>query len=236
VAAGTDWIYAAFVAGLLALGAFGSYRAGLILQQQAPPANLLLNPLDNLLRLVLVGLCFLVGARLGPGPSALGWSLDRLPRDLAVGLAAGLALALLLNALGRLAVRRWGEQIMPTRMLQCMLPADGREWAGVLLALLPAALLEELIFRSLPLGGLGWLISPWLLLWPLALLFGLLHWPQGGWGVAATALAAVLLSLLFLTTGSLWAALTAHYVMNVHQLIEARRQGLAPLRAAPVTR
>ena len=99
------------------------------------------------------------------------------------------------------------------------------------LALLPAAMLEELLFRSLPLGGLTWLVAPHWLLWPLAVFFGLLHWPQGGWGVAGTMLAAILLSLLFLATGSIWPPLAAHYVMNLLQVAVAVRAGVRPLRA-----
>ncbi len=98
------------------------------------------------------------------------------------------------------------------------------------LALLPAAALEELLFRSLPLGGLAWLIEPQWLMWPLALFFGLLHWPQGGWGVTGTTLAAIMLSLLFLATGSIWPPLATHYVMNVLQVAVAVRTGVRPLR------
>jgi membrane protease YdiL (CAAX protease family) len=100
----------------------------------------------------------------------------------------------------------------------------------VLLALLPAAAVEELLFRSLPLGGLGWLVPPQWLLWPLALFFGLLHWPQGPWGVLGTALAGIALSLLFLATRSLWVPLAAHYVMNVVQILAAKMIGIKPLR------
>jgi len=230
-----DWVFALITASLIALGAVSSWRAGQVLARFTPPHNLLLDPVDNVVRLAAIGLVFFIGARLGPGPEALGWSLNRLPRDLSIGLVVGLGLALALNAAGQLAERRWGPEVTSTRLVQCMLPVNGREWVGVALALVPAALLEELVFRSLPLGGLSWLVSPWLLLWPLALLFGLLHWPQGGWGVAGAALAAVCLSFVFLITGSLWAALMAHYVMNMHQIIAARRQGLPPLRAQPVT-
>jgi len=102
----------------------------------------------------------------------------------------------------------------------------------VLMALLPAAALEELLFRSLPLGGLTWLVPPWWLMWPLALFFGLLHWPQGAWGVVGTTLAAIVLSLLFLATGSIWAVLAAHYIFNVLQIVAAQWMGLQPLRAA----
>jgi membrane protease YdiL (CAAX protease family) len=153
-------------------------------------------------------------------------------RDLVLGVALGLISAAALNLGGKLAERRWGPEVFSTKLLQCMLPINRKEWAGVLLALLPAAMLEELLFRSLPLGGLAWLAPPWWLLWPLALLFGLLHWPQGGWGVTGAAFTAVVLSLLFLATGSIWAPLAAHYAMNVCQFVVAKLSGLKPLRGA----
>ena len=124
-----------------------------------------------------------------------------------------------------------GAGVYEDKLLRCILPAGRHEWPGVVLALLPAAALEELLFRSLPLGGLARLVAPHWLMWPLALLFGLLHWPQGGWGVVGTTVAAVALSLLFLATGSVWAPLAAHYVLNVLQLVLARWMGIQPLRA-----
>jgi membrane protease YdiL (CAAX protease family) len=224
------WIFAAGVAALIALVSYTTVRSGLALRTWTPHSNLLLGALDNAVRLILVGVCLLLGLTVGPGPEALGWQTSHLGQDLALGSALGLAFAGGLNAGGRLAERRWGPAVFSSKLLQCMLPINRREWAGVILALLPAAALEELLFRSLPLGGLAWLVQPWWLLWPLSLLFGLLHWPQGGWGVAGTTLAAVVFSLLFLATGSLWAPLAAHYIMNVAQLILAQRSGLRPLR------
>ena len=178
-----------------------------------------------MLRLVLVGASVGWGMWAGPGAEALGLQTAHLGRDLITGLIVGLALAWVVNAAGRAAVRHWGPQVFSSRMIRYMVPANGREWVGVLLALLPAAALEELLFRSLPLGGLGWLLSPWWMLWPLALVFGLLHWPQGGWGVVGTVFAGVVLSLLFLATHSIWAPIAAHYLMNVHQLLSARAAG-----------
>lgn len=229
------WIFAAGVAALIAFVSTMTVRSGLALRTWTPRSNLLLSLPDNVVRLVLVALCLLLGLTVGPGPEALGWSRTaaQLGQDLALGVALGLLFAASLNLGGRLAVRRWGPEVFSTKLLQCMLPISRREWAGVLLALLVAATLEELLFRSLPLGGLAWLVPPWWLFWPLALLFGLLHWPQGGWGVAGTAIAAVLLSLLFLATGSIWAPLAAHYTMNVFQFVLAKLSGVEPLRHAP---
>jgi len=228
---GTEWAFAGILFALLILVSIATARSAALLQRYTPPGNMLLGWPDNIVRIVAVVGCVILGVTLGPGPQVLGWGIENLGRDLAVGALSGLLFATVLSFGAWLVVRLWGPEVVSTRMVQSILPVDRREWVGVLAALLPAALLEELLFRSLPLGGLSWLISPWLLLWPLSLLFGLLHWPQGGWGVAGATLVGIFLSFLFLITGSLWAALAAHYVMNVHQLVAAKRAGLAPLRA-----
>lgn len=229
------WIFTAGVVTLIALVCYTTVRTGRMLRSWTPRSNLLLSLPDNAARLAMLALCIVLGLTVGPGPEALGWSIppSGLGRDLILGVVVGLILAAALNLAGRLAVRRWGPEVFSSKMLQCMLPINGREWAGVLLALLPAAALEEMLFRSLPLGGLAWLVPPWWLLWPLALLFGLLHWPQGGWGVAGAAISAVVLSLLFLATGGIWAPLAAHYTMNVSQFVLAKWSGVEPLRASP---
>ncbi len=226
----TPYLFVSITLLLMLFVAAGTVRSGLMLRDWLPPSNLLLSLPDNLLRLALVGLCVWLGVRLGPGPAALGLATGTIPGDLALGFAAGLFLAASLGAAGNLAVRRWGQGVYSNRLVQCILPVDAREWPGVLAALFPAAGLEELLFRWLPLAGLAWLISPWWLLWPLAVFFGLLHWPQGWWGVAGTFLAAIYLSLLFLITGSIWPPLIAHYLMNVSQLLLAKATGLRPLR------
>jgi membrane protease YdiL (CAAX protease family) len=228
------WIFAAGVAALIAFVSYTTVRSGLALRSWTPRTNVLLSLPDNIARLAMLALCILLGLTVGPGPEALGWSVSpsRLGQDLVLGVASGLVMAAALNLGGQLAVRRWGPEVFSSKLLQCMLPINGKEWAGVLLALLPAAALEEMIFRSLPLGGLAWLVPPWWLLWPLALLFGLLHWPQGGWGVAGAAISAVMLSLLFLATGGIWAPLAAHYTMNVCQFVLAKLSGVEPLRGA----
>jgi len=223
-----------FLVGLLALMALvaaETARTGMLLRTWTPPFNPLLSLPENALRLVLIAASVGLGLAFGPGPAALGWQTAHIWRDLALGAAFGAALAGFFALAGQAAVRRWGPEVYDDRVLRCILPVSRREQPGVALALLPAAALEELLFRSLPLGGLTWLIAPHWLMWPLALFFGLLHWPQGGWGVAGTALAAILLSFLFLATGSIWPPLAAHYVMNLLQVAVAIRAGVRPLRA-----
>jgi membrane protease YdiL (CAAX protease family) len=216
----------------MALVAVSTMRTGQILRTWTPPFNLLLSPLDNVLRLALIGVCIGLGYAFGPGPAALGWPLTHFLQDVALGAVVGALMAGGFALSGRAVERRWGPQVYDDKLLRCIIPATPREWPGVLLALLLAAALEELLFRSLPLGGLARLIAPYWLMWPLALFFGLLHWTQGGWGVVGTTVAAIVLALLFLITGSIWAPLAAHYVLNVLQVILARRLGMQPLRAA----
>jgi membrane protease YdiL (CAAX protease family) len=104
------------------------------------------------------------------------------------------------------------------------LPRSRDEWAPVLLALFPAVLIEELLFRSLLIGGLAVVLPvSWLML-STALLFGWMHSPQGQLGVAMTTVVSLLLAGLFLWRGSLLPPLTAHYMVNLLQLIIAYRQ------------
>ncbi len=116
------------------------------------------------------------------------------------------------------------------RLLRAIVPANRLEWVGVMAVLLPAAALEELLFRSLPLGGLTWLVSPWVLIWPLSLLFGLMHASQGQWGVVGAAIMGLLLSALFLWTGSIWVPIVTHWLLNAAEVTIAQRRGVRPLR------
>lgn len=224
------WILALGTGLLMLVIGFATFQSGKLLQRWSPPFNLLLSLPENVVRLGLIALIVALAAFFGPGAAALGWGTARLLPDILLGCLVALVLAPVLAGGGQLIVRYWGQQTYNTRVLRAVLPANGGEWAGVLIALLPAAALEELLFRSLPLGGLASLISPWWLLWPLALLFGLLHWPQGAWGVAGTAVISVALSVLFIITGSIWAPLAAHYLLNVLQIFFAHRSGYRPLR------
>lgn len=219
----------------MALIAISTVHTSQVLRSWTPSFNLLLSLPENALRLALVAACIAWGAWVGPGASPLGWRTTYWLQDTVLGAGAGVTLAGVLALVGKGVERRWGEAVFDAKILRCILPASRGEWPGVLLALLPAAALEELIFRSLPLGGAaatGGRALPYFLLWPLALLFGALHWPQGGWGVAGTTLAGIALSLLFLLTGGIWAPLAAHYVMNVTQVCTARWMGVQPLRGS----
>lgn len=224
----SHWIFLACLLILWAVIAVSTVRTGQLLRHWTPSFNLLLSLPENALRLTLVGMCIALGALWGPGAEMLGWQTTRALPEAGWGAGIGLLLAGVLLVAGQIAVRFWGPEVHDTKLLRAILPRRRGEWLGVLAALLPAAALEELLFRSLPLGGLTWLLPPLWLLWPLALGFGLLHWPQGGWGVVGATLAAIAFSLLFLATGSIWAPLASHYVMNVAQIALAKASGVQP--------
>ena len=224
-------IFAAVLALLILVLGVATWYSGRLLRHIIPPKNLLLALPDTVLRLVLILVCIALGLSVGPGAAALGWSTDRLLADILAGVAAALVLAPAFVWTGYAVVRRWGPEMYDNRLLRAIVPVNRREWFLVVLALLPAAVLEELLFRSLPLGGLTWIASPWVLLWPLSLLFGLMHASQGQWGVAGTAVMGLLLSALFLYTGSIWIPTIAHWLLNVTEITLAQRQGLRPLRA-----
>ncbi len=151
------------------------------------------------------------GARLGP--DRLRW------RGTGGGLAGagrGLALGALIAALAMMAAvpvggARWlGDEGSGIAFLV--------EATGLLLALAPAALSEEVIFRGVPLVllaavlGRGWAVVL------TSAAFALAHlWNPGATllGVANIGLAGVFLGAMFYTPGGLWTAFGAHLGWNV---------------------
>jgi len=185
--------------------------------------NLLLLPAENLLRVGLVLTCLILGWASGLPRQQFGWVSYAPLADVAIGLGAGLAIQVSLNTLTNWAMRRFGPGIYSPVVLLSILPRTRGEWAPVLLALFPAVLVEELLFRSLLLGGLGLFFPAWALVVGTALLFGWMHSPQGQLGMIMTAAVSVLLAALFLWRGSLLPPLIAHYAVNVLQLLIAYR-------------
>ena len=106
-----------------------------------------------------------------------------------------------------------------------IMPRTRPEWLLVPAALGLAVLLEELLFRSLLLGGLSLTVPVPLLVVGFSAIFGLMHSPQGALGVVLTAVLGMWLSLLFVWSGGLILPLTAHYVINFLQLLKARMSG-----------
>ncbi len=132
-------------------------------------------------------------------------------RPLTIGALCGVAIGSILA---------WRGRSVGTGVARAVLPARRAElgW-GVGLALV-AGVTEELFFRLLlPLlivlaGGsaaAGFAVS--------TLLFGYAHRYQGWRGVAGTVVAGVLLTLVYLVSGYLWAAMLVHAAIDLNGLV-----------------
>jgi len=238
--------YAIMVAGALGLLVFlgwATYRSGLLLRQVDIPFNVLTAPPEVVFRLALIIVCVGLGLASGLPPARLGWTSTDPALDLLVGLVLGLVLQIPLTLITSWAIRakalaRWRSWLYDPRLVLNILPRHRHQWLTVPLAFIVAVILEELLFRSLLVGGWGamfpWLPYPasaWLLAGIWAVVFGLVHWPQGVLGVIATTVAGLMLAGLFIARGSLLPPLVAHYEVNLIQIVLAARQREALERA-----
>ncbi len=209
---------------LLAGLAWATYQSGRLLRSIPLRENLLLAPIENVVKLALVGLCLGLGLLSGVAPARLGWTVEHPTRDLALGLALGLVIPFALNRLTLWAIGRWGKGVYSPVVMMNIVPRNRRDWVLVPAAMVLAVLLEELLFRSLLIGGLGAMVPPLLLVVPLGIIFGWMHAPQGVLGMLVAGALGIGLSLLFLWTGSLLAPLVAHYLINTLQILRAREE------------
>ena len=193
---------------------YGTWATARLLREWTPPRNPLLEPLETLVKAALCVLCILLGWLSGVSPAALGWTTARPAAQAAWGALAGAALGLLFYAASRWVVARAGTRYYSPALVELIAPRSGAELGWIALAMVPAVLLEELLFRSLLVGGLSPIAPLPLLVVASALLFGLMHSPQGAWGMAGATLAGVLFGLLFLAAGSLLLPLAAPYATN----------------------
>ena len=215
-----------FVAGTLGLSLLvgaGAYQSARVLRDVRLDFNLLLHPAQVFLQAALVILCVGLGMLSGLPARHLGWQAPAPLPDLALGVAVGGLVPLILNSLTRMAAARWGHGIYSPAVIWAALPRRRSEWLWLPLALIPTVLGEELLFRSLWVGGIGYLTSPWLMAGLSAILFGAMHLPQGRLGVLGTGILGFGLAGLFIWRGSLLPAAVAHYLINVAQLIHASR-------------
>lgn len=122
------------------------------------------------------------------------------------------------------------------KRLELMLPHTREELALFLKLSLTAGICEELLYR----GYLIWYLSHWLPIYPAAalasLLFGIGHIYQGWRGVLTTGFVGAFLSAVYLLTGSLFAGIVFHALMDAHsgQLMQAAyERERAPAAAEP---
>lgn len=220
------WLNSARLAVILLslLLAWITYRSHLLLKEFRPSFNLLLAPAELMARLLLVGLFLGLAWLSGLPASQLGLTSAYPLQSIGLGLVIGLMSQVAVNGLMHWAIRRFGRNIYSPLVIRNILPRRPGEWWGVALAFVPAVAMEELLFRTLWLGAFQEIISLPLLVVGTSLLFGLMHQPQGVLGVVAAGGLNVLLSLLFIWSGELLVPLTAHYVINLLQVVVASRQ------------
>lgn len=214
------------VTGSLALLAFlswATYQSGKILRDNPPEINLLLSPGENVARAVVIVLCIGVGFGSGTDPVRLGWVTFDPLGALVGGAVLGLAVQLPVNWLTRLAVDRLGKDVYSPVVVRLVMPRGRREAALTMIAFLPAVLMEELLFRSLLVGGFSSFANPWVLAILWSMVFGAMHLPQGSWGVMATSVIGFVLGGAFIIGGGLLAPVVAHYVINLLQVWDASR-------------
>jgi membrane protease YdiL (CAAX protease family) len=118
--------------------------------------------------------------------------------------------------------------------LELMLPHSRAELSLFLKLSLTAGICEELLYR----GYLIWYLSHWFPVYPAAalasLLFGIGHVYQGWRGVITTGLVGAFLSAVYLVTGSLYAGMVMHALMDAHSghLMQAAYERERTLAAA----
>jgi membrane protease YdiL (CAAX protease family) len=215
-----------FVVGTIIVLAFlswATYRTAVFLRQVNLDFNLLLLPAENLLRLGLIAVCIWLAWSSGQPMARFGWETAEPARDIVIGSAIGILVALALPPLTRWAIVSFGAHVYSPVIVRSILPRNQREGLLVPLALVSSVLLEEVLFRSLLLGGLAIFAPPVLLAFIWSILFGAMHLPQGALGIVVAAVLGLLLSALFLATSSLLAPFIAHYVINFLQLVWASK-------------
>ena len=152
-------------------------------------------------------------------PSALGLGAAS-PEAAGVGVAVGVGLDVASEAVTWFADRLG---VTYDELLRELLAPEGLgEWALLLVAILPVvAAAEELLFRAALIGavGAGYDVPVAVLVVGSSLAFGAGHSAQGGIGVAVTAALGLVLGTAFVLTGSLFAVVVAHYVVNALEFV-----------------
>lgn len=130
---------------------------------------------------------------------------------LAGGVAAGIALSLLLE---------WRGRRVALGDIGALAPTSRAELGWGVVVAIEAAVTEELFFRLLlPLLVARSVRSAAIGFVAAAVLFGYAHRYQGRAGIAATTVAGVLLTLIYLLSGQLWVAIAVHAALDLNGLV-----------------
>lgn len=173
---------------------------------------------------------------------AKGRGLASLGLGLQVGtwfwLGVGLTLAAVGGVIGQ-AVRamrspeKLGEFREQFADLEPLLPHDDREmwwWRAVSVT---AGICEEVVYRGFLIAVLAAATNAWAAVLLAAFIFGLGHAYQGPKGILKTGLVGLALGGLFALTGSLWAPMLVHVIMDLLAGYVGRRAILLPTGGSP---
>ncbi len=208
---------------LVGVISYNTYATARLLRAWQPTQNMLLLPAENAMRLLLIGACWVLGWISGVAPTQLGWTLPNPSPAVLWGLLWGGGLAAFFYLTTQWVIAHSGDRFYSSVVIRVITPHNRAELLGVVLAMLGVVMLEELLFRSLLIGGLQAVAPVPVLVIGWSFLFGLLHSPQGMWGMIGAALAGLLLGWLFVQQGTLVTPLIAHYVTNLVQVVQAMR-------------
>lgn len=107
------------------------------------------------------------------------------------------------------------------RNVEAILPVTPTERRMFVLVAITAGVVEELAYRVFLLNYLSWLapdVSPWVLLIPAGVIFGLVHVYQGARGVVLTGILGSVLGAVYLSAGLL-PAIVIHTVIDLRILL-----------------
>ena len=217
------WAFVGLTLILTAVIGYGTYQTGRFLRTWHPPYNILLTRDDNVVRILLIALCIGLGLLSGLPFEQLGWTTAGVGTQIGWGMVWGALLAMLFYTTTRLLLAYTGQRFYSSVIIEHILPRNRRELFLVSIVMGSVVLVEELLFRSLLIGGMTPLMTDWLLVLCVGLIFGVMHAPQGVWGVIGATLAGILFGLLFLQAGSLIMPVVAHYLANMFQIGQAMR-------------
>ena len=222
--------YIAFVVLTLLLVGFvgyGTFRAAKLLPNWPHDQNPLLLPGETVLRAVLILVCIGLGLLSGQSWAVLGWHVPAQPMDqVGWGTLWGIIMAAIYIVTTRWVMSKGDARYYTPTVVRVIVPRSPQQFGAVAVAMISIVVLEELLFRSLLLGGLSPLLPTWALLVMAAVIFGLMHSPQGWWGMIAVALGGVVLGSMFFAERSLLMPAVAHYVVNMAQISYAYWHGI----------
>ncbi len=151
---------------------------------------------------------------------ALGFRFEWNPATIIVCAIVGLivlygALSLLRVLVSRRQREKLRNQIKSIKYAEHMIPTTGRAYRRAMALSFTAGITEEIIFRGYLIWTLSLLMHPWAAGAVSAALFVFLHRYQGLTGMAYVTMITVVLTVLFLISGSLWPVIALHIMIDV---------------------